>query len=218
MTPKKSNIPVLVQNELTELFDIIDNLFVSHFVTIHGINFYIKNYIPKLKKQLSQDANASRTPLTDTYKKTIHIGDEDATQSIVYQTTFEQVISIAETPGHLENKLAGNLVVTIYQYWDDTYRGKIADLLGLKKDDLKADIWGDLRHIRRSVLHRKFTAVDEIINCKIIKSFASGQLIIFDYSILNDIKNELHNWYNEFMYNIIQTYIVKPSEQPVSNL
>ena len=221
MALQKSETPGLIQNELNELFDAIDESFVSHFVNIHSLKFYRSSYLPKLKWDLQQDAKISRQSLSDTYQRACHIGDEDETESMVYQTTYGQLIPIAETPGRIENRQAANLIVSIYQSWEDTYRAKVAALLGIKKDDLKADIWGDLRHIRRSILHRDFRAVAEIDQCKIIKSFSPGKPIIFSYSILNLIKNELHKWYDQFMYGVIHKYKIQPlekTEQPAPNL
>ena len=53
-------------------------------------------------------------------------------------------------------RFIGNMcLISIYQYWEDYYRNKIAELLEKKKNDLKEPIMGDLRLLRISIIHHK---------------------------------------------------------------
>jgi hypothetical protein len=77
--------------------------------------------------------------------------------------------------GGCNQRIAGNMcIVLIYQYWEDYYRGKIAEIVKVKKDDIKLDIMGDLRTLRRSIIHNRGIAIEE---CKILKWFGAGEEI-----------------------------------------
>ncbi|MBD2255294.1 hypothetical protein [Nostoc parmelioides] len=74
--------------------------------------------------------------------------------------------------------LLGNLcLVAIYQHWEDHYREKIAIALGKKKNELISDIFGDIRHLRRSIIHNSGRAINEVKTCRIINWFQPDQTI-----------------------------------------
>jgi hypothetical protein len=43
----------------------------------------------------------------------------------------------------------------VYEYWDARYRQSIAVALGIKKENLKVSVMGDIRHLRNDILHGK---------------------------------------------------------------
>jgi hypothetical protein len=72
----------------------------------------------------------------------------------------------------------GNLcLVQIYQYWEDYYRAEIAQEFGLDKDDIKLDVMGDIRLLRRSIIHHRGIALEDIERCKLLKLFGEGDEI-----------------------------------------
>ena len=75
----------------------------------------------------------------------------------------------------------GNMaLVSLYQYWEDSFRQKIAESLGISKDIIKCDIMGDVRLIRRSIIHNKGVALPEINKCKLLKWFNPDDRIYID--------------------------------------
>ena len=65
--------------------------------------------------------------------------------------------------------LIGNLCLCqIYNYWEDYYRNRIAQYLGIEKNDLMSDIFGDLRYYRQSIIHNRGFAIKNIEKSKII--------------------------------------------------
>jgi len=78
-------------------------------------------------------------------------------------------------------KLAGNLcLVSLYQYWEDHYRSKIAALIGTEKNTLNIDIMGDLRLLRNSIIHHAGIALKDVEQCKLLKWFKEGEEIFID--------------------------------------
>ena len=73
--------------------------------------------------------------------------------------------------------LANVCLVSIYQYWEDRYRGEIAAALGAQKDDVRVPIMGDLRHYRNSIIHRGGVAIPEVSRCEVIRWFDPGERI-----------------------------------------
>jgi hypothetical protein len=50
----------------------------------------------------------------------------------------------------------------LYQYWDDKYRGSIEKAARLPKDSIKSNVWGDIRNLRRSIIHKRGIAIDDV--------------------------------------------------------
>lgn len=76
--------------------------------------------------------------------------------------------------------ILGHVVITqIYQYWNDKYRGEIETALSLKKDELKANVFGDIRLMRNSIVHHGGVALKEIERCEIFQWFNEGDQISF---------------------------------------
>jgi hypothetical protein len=81
--------------------------------------------------------------------------------------------------------LGNQCVVSAYTYWDEYLRIEIGKAIGVLPDNAKnddetkeilrlhvtEDFWGDMRLLRRSILHNKGIAIPEIIQCKIFKWF-----------------------------------------------
>ena len=83
--------------------------------------------------------------------------------------------------------LANQSVVQIYQYWEDMYREEIARNMGICKNDLKVDVFGDLRIIRQSIIHNHGIATSDITKCKILKWFNQKQVIEIDSKMFEKI-------------------------------
>ena len=88
-------------------------------------------------------------------------------------------------------------VLTIYQYWEDYFRGEIAIQLGVRRGEIISDIMGDLRLIRHSIIHHGGVALKEVENCKVINWFKEGDEISIDENkfkqIIFIIKKAIHD-------------------------
>ena len=73
--------------------------------------------------------------------------------------------------------LANVCLVSIYQYWEDRYRGEIAAALDKQKDDVRVPIMGDLRYYRHSIIRRAGFAVPEVARCEVVRWFDPGERI-----------------------------------------
>lgn len=101
-------------------------------------------------------------------------------------------------------KIIANLcLVLIYQYWENYYRVRIANDIGLEKTkDLELDIFGEIKVLRDSIIHHRAIALDRVEDFKLLKWFKKGDKIEIDdkqlekiielifYSVINDISEE----------------------------
>ena len=93
----------------------------------------------------------------------------------------------------------GNMaLVSLYQYWEDFHRGQVATELGIKKDDLKAPIMGDLRLIRISIIHHAGIGLKDIETCELLKWYKEGDLIFIDKTKFEDVIYHVKNMLKEF--------------------
>lgn len=78
-------------------------------------------------------------------------------------------------------------VVLIYQCWEDHYRGKIAQAVGMPKGKLVFPLMGDVRHIRRSIIHNGGVAITDIEKCEVFKVFSPGDTISLEGDRFNEL-------------------------------
>jgi len=75
--------------------------------------------------------------------------------------------------------LANNTLVLIYHIWEDKYREVIARENGVQKNQITHDTFGELRNIRRSIIHNKSRALRECESNAKMKRFDEGDQILF---------------------------------------
>lgn len=73
--------------------------------------------------------------------------------------------------------LANVCLVMLYQFWEDRYRGEIAQALGRRKNQIALPVMGDLRILRRSIIHHAAMALPEVEKCEVLRWFRRGQPI-----------------------------------------
>lgn len=83
--------------------------------------------------------------------------------------------------------VANMCLVTIYQYWDDYYRGTLAEALGCSPDSIKVPVFGDLRRLRRSIIHNRGIAIPEVRRCEVFRWFQPGEEIFLDRDRFEEI-------------------------------
>ena len=67
-------------------------------------------------------------------------------------------------------KFIGNIcLIMIYQYWEDNYREKLAEIFSVNKNDIKSDLFGDISIIRSSIIHNNSIASSKVKKMQIAK-------------------------------------------------
>jgi hypothetical protein len=62
-------------------------------------------------------------------------------------------------------------LVMAYQYWEDDTRGRIAEAKGQDKRTIEIPIMGELRHLRRSIVHNASRALPELERNTLLPAF-----------------------------------------------
>jgi hypothetical protein len=110
--------------------------------------------------------------------------------------------------------LGRQCIVSAYTYWEEYLRIEVGKALGVLPVDAKAndatreilnthvvhDFWGDLRHIRNSIVHKNGVAVEDVDSCKILRWFKAGDAIDLPHTRMREIflhmgsyRNHLHD-------------------------
>lgn len=142
------------------------------------------------------------------------IGGQDhqlvSTSPLMKQGTLRSRI---EPDGKNTRTLGDMVIVSSYAYWEEYLRieiGKAMDVLDpdanntektrdILNEKVRSDFWGDMRHLRNSILHAHGVANSDVDRCKVIKWFKSGDKIILGYQQVQAIflylgayRNEIH--------------------------
>ena len=69
--------------------------------------------------------------------------------------TFEEYFSYQKS-GKFSELIARSLVIDIFTEWEEVRRKKIAKICGVEKNNVNADLMGDVRNIRNFLVHKKW--------------------------------------------------------------
>lgn len=94
--------------------------------------------------------------------------------------------------------LGQRFIVDIYTYWEDGYRSRIAEALGVSRSTILADIFGDIRQIRISIIHHRGIALPEVEKCKILNWFKRDDVIQLTSPQFETIVVEVRKWLEAF--------------------
>ena len=181
--------------------EVIDDIYGIYLDAIKG---FIDN---KTQLELSQLDSINKLSVTLEYLDNIPfaygVGDPNLSSSYVLHRCTQGEYKIRNDKNGKNFVTLGNLCITqLYQYWEDFYRNQIAKSIGLKKNDLNIDIFGDLRLFRNSIIHHQSVALIEMEQCKILCWFKKGDKINLTETQVEEIiyllKKEMHILTNKY--------------------
>ena len=83
--------------------------------------------------------------------------------------------------------LAHMCAVAMYGYWEDAFRTRLADALGVAKNDLKADEFGELKELRHAVLHNRARGNEKTARFATMPPIAERAPVEIEPQVLLDI-------------------------------
>ena len=110
--------------------------------------------------------------------------------------------------------LGSQCVVSAYAYWEEYLRIEIGVAIGvlpreatnsehnraILNQHVTSDFWGDMRHLRNSIVHRNGIAISDMSKCRIVRWFSPGTPIELTFKrmqeiflLMGDYRNELHS-------------------------
>jgi hypothetical protein len=76
--------------------------------------------------------------------------------------------------GKNERFIGRYCIVLLYEYWESEYRQRFAEAIGISRDKLTHDLFGDLRRLRHAILHNRGRATKECESLRIFPPLKGG--------------------------------------------
>ncbi|WP_157886849.1 hypothetical protein [Hymenobacter sp. PAMC 26628] len=164
-----------IQN-LTEFYYVVEDIKGMYYDSKQG---FTGNLERQLQYQLKfcQEYGKTMAYMDSTMIGTISGPPGEVGSKILHTTTQGEYKANNDQGGRNEIVIANLSICQIYSYWEDYYRGLVAIDLGIKKNELLSDIFGDIRLLRNSILHNRGIATSDLSKCKIITWFTRGENI-----------------------------------------
>jgi len=104
------------------------------------------------------------------------IGNDHKFHARMEQNDF---IEKSKKNGHFSNELIKLTICAIYCLWDEVFRHRVSDVIGIKAENIVCPLMGDLRKIRHCILHHKSIIPDKGITFEKLEwSLLPGKLDI----------------------------------------
>ena len=80
-------------------------------------------------------------------------GEQSIGRSTIARVTFGELLDGMIDGGEFDQLNTKALLVFMYSLWEETTRGKIADMLHVTRGQVRCDLMGDMRHLRNFIVH-----------------------------------------------------------------
>lgn len=98
----------------------------------------------------------------------------------------DEFVTVNSEAGFNEQQLCWSIIVFLYAYWDEEIRPQIAKVRGVKSNDVKIHALGDLRILRKNIIHNsgvlpnneyaKLTVMNDICTPNVKMTFTHDQM------------------------------------------
>ena len=139
-------------------------------------------------------------------KLSFHYGRGDVNTDaalILHQSTQGELKERNSHGGANDRSMSRLLLIVIYQFWEDHYREGFAKAVGVDKNAIVSDIFGDIRRIRNDIIHHQNTATVDGAKCKLLKFFKPGDEIYLSSDqaklIIQNIRKALDDLSQQFL-------------------
>jgi hypothetical protein len=169
-------------NSITGFLQVLADRYTFNMDAIIGFDLILKT-INKVQTDASKKLNLSIDELD---KKPFLYGKGNPNKEksrILIQTTQKEVKARNMKGGINQQKATDSLIISLYSYWEEEYREKIALEIGLKsKSELKLEVFGLIRDLRNSILHHKGFPNDKLLsnNYNFLGKFERDKKIVLD--------------------------------------
>ena len=101
----------------------------------------------------------------------------------------DDFIAANEEAGFNEQQICRSIIVFMFAYWDEEIRPRIAEVRGVKPNDVMLDELGDLRILRKSIVHDGGTlSVAEYAKLKVMMNLVKpGQTIVLTHDQMHQL-------------------------------
>jgi hypothetical protein len=78
-------------------------------------------------------------------------------------------------------------LISIYEYWENSCRSKLALFHGVELQAIKSEIFGDLRKLRNPIIHHGGVALEDVEKCTRFRWYKKNDSIFIDGEQLEEI-------------------------------
>jgi len=213
-------------DEFTELWKQLQSFYLDATVGFALIRSHIKAEQKQYRsyiKGTELDSEGFIDTLPFSYKQIL---SEDFCTSAIHKATQGEV-KTRNAPGGANFTILGQLcLVSFYDFWNEYLRreyviakGKLdanetnKEIINLAlREHASHDLWGDIRHLRNSVVHNQGIATSDVIRCKHINWFRPGDKVVITPKHMRTLLLALLKFRNElFKEQFPRHYITIPS-------
>jgi hypothetical protein len=116
---------------------------------------------------------------------------DDKNVVLLHKVTFTELLERNKENGQNFRVMGHLLIISVYQLWEDFYRGEISHLLGNKvKNDLKSDFFYELGIIRHAITHNQGNRISKFDKLKRLK--------FLDKEYVHPLKDDVQKLIEEF--------------------
>lgn len=144
---------------IAEFLNVIDGIYGVYLDSTYGFKL-LETHINNLQEKSIKLFGAPTIVKLD--ERAFSYGRGHPETGLILHSTTQGELKKRNKKNGPNFKVVGNMfIVQIYQYWEDFYREEVAHALGIHKNDLKSDEFGDLREFRNSIIHNEGKATHE---------------------------------------------------------
>lgn len=188
-----------------EFIGILHDIYGFFVDTTLSYSYFLK----EIQFQQVRSAKQLKTTVGKLDRATMTYANGDPTDPdlvILHECTQKELKSRNMENGQNTNYVAQFSIAMIYEYWENQYRGQFADAVGIEKNNLKSDVFGDIRLIRHDILHFRGTASKKNSGkTKILKWFDEGEAIFITKSMFEVIVVEIFKYINLYFMSHYKT-------------
>ena len=187
-------VKILTMNPITEYIEIVDRVYGLFLDATYAFPTHRKKFI----ENQQAGSKLSKLSIEELDALPLVYGIGPSANCIELHTTTQGDLKKRNEKNGRNTKTIGNLCLCeIYHYWEDHYRKEIAEYLGLSKNKLLSDIFGDIRNYRRSIIHNRGVAISHVNNHKLLKWFRENDLIEVDENKMQHIIHQIYQYLNQ---------------------
>lgn len=186
---------------VAEFLYVVDAVFGVYLDAITGFRLLAEKIEMAQGQMLADfkktDPEKANVEYLDSVSFTYGKGDPNTTDAVLLHERTQGQVKAQNKEGAQNYRFMGNMfVITVYQYWEDHYRARLAEALGMKKNALKAPIMGDLRLLRQAIIHHHGVATKDVKKCQLLKWYEAGDEVFINQPKLEEIIKQIHDFLN----------------------
>ena len=190
-------------SEIEDFRNVVEGIYGTYLDTVDGFGKVYDDVakqeaeaiasIEELKQRRPDLAHLSFGGMEIAHGRTIPAGSPSFTGHL-HQVSSEVILERNRPNGENHRLVAAMIIVTLYQYWDEHYRDRIATKLGTAREHIVSDLFGDLRYFRNAIIHRRGKATRECEKTKLLKWFKYNDPIEFTKAQVEEIIDRIFDY------------------------